>query len=107
QGQEVIVLGQDSLSDGTPVYVLEPGSTAVPSATAAALPAPDAAASARPGVERGAGPGGPGPATLDPAAMTPERLGEIRERMRARGLSEQEIEQRIDATKGRPRSVSE
>jgi RND family efflux transporter MFP subunit len=25
-GQDVIVLGQDSLSDGTPVYVLEPGS---------------------------------------------------------------------------------
>jgi membrane fusion protein (multidrug efflux system) len=28
-GQDVIVLGQDSLSDGTPVYVLEPGSGAV------------------------------------------------------------------------------
>jgi RND family efflux transporter MFP subunit len=30
-GQDVIVLGQDSLSDGTPIYVLEPGSRVTPS----------------------------------------------------------------------------
>jgi RND family efflux transporter MFP subunit len=30
-GQDVIVLGQDSLSDGTPVYVLEPGTRSTPS----------------------------------------------------------------------------
>ena len=30
-GQEVVVLGQDSLSDGTPVYVLEPGTRVTPS----------------------------------------------------------------------------
>jgi RND family efflux transporter MFP subunit len=34
-GQEVVVLGQDSLSDGTPIYVLETGASAPPAGAAA------------------------------------------------------------------------
>jgi RND family efflux transporter MFP subunit len=82
EGQEVIILGQDSLSDATPIYVLEPGTTPA---------APAAAAS------EGA-PGGAGP-PFDPAKMTPAMLETMKERMRARGLSDPEIEQRIEAIK--------
>jgi len=49
----------------------------------------------------GAPPGGPGGGPrgerqFDPANMTPERLEQIKERMRARGLSEKEIEERLE-----------
>jgi RND family efflux transporter MFP subunit len=50
EGQEVIILGQDSLSDATPIYVLEPGAT----------PSPPARGSAgAPGGPAARGPGGP------------------------------------------------
>ena len=38
-GQEVVVLGQDSLSDGTPVYVLDPAATATAASSAPPPPA--------------------------------------------------------------------
>ena len=47
-GQEVVVLGQDSLSDGTPVYVLDPAATATASSSS---PAPAEAGSAGAGAQ--------------------------------------------------------
>jgi len=64
---EVIVLGQDGLADGTPVMVLEePDRTVVTQAS----------------------PGGPG-------EISPERLEQIRGRMKERGLDDAEIEERL------------
>ena len=93
-GDEVIVLGQDSLSDGTPVYVLE--GTTTRAETRAAPPeaqrstAVDGPAAAH-GEQRQGAP--------DPSQMTPEMLETIKERMRSRGLSDAEIEQRIEMIK--------
>ena len=53
-GQDVVVLGQDSLSDGTPVYVLDSGATAPP--PSAAPPPPPATAA---GAETSASAGKP------------------------------------------------
>jgi membrane fusion protein (multidrug efflux system) len=66
EGDMLIVLGQEGLADGTPVKVLDEAPTA---AAAAAPPA-------------GAGP-------------PPEALEAMRQRMKERGLSDQEIEQRL------------
>ncbi len=67
-GDRVIVVGQDGLTDETPVQILAgPG---------ADEPPPTRRASA-------------------PAAPDPERLEAVRERMRARGMSEEDIEARI------------
>ena len=62
-GEEVVVLGQDGLADGTPVSVLEEAS-------------PRAAGGA-------------------PSDMTPEAIEALRQRMKERGLSDEEIEERL------------
>jgi RND family efflux transporter MFP subunit len=103
EGEPVVVLGQDSLANGTPIYVLEPGATqeqaaaAASAATPAAQAAPGASGGGPGGGGMGRGPGGPG--GFDPANMTPEMLEGTKERMRARGMSEKDIEQRIEAMK--------
>ncbi len=68
EGDEVVVLGQDGLSDGTPVSILddEPPQRDQPAATA-----PD-----------------------------PERLAAIRQRMRDRGMSDEEIAKAISRIRG-------
>ncbi len=76
EGEFVVVLGQDGLADGTPVQRLD--------ARAAASRPPEASHGPPPGRD----PGG--------QAMDPERLDQIKERMRARGLSEAEIEERLE-----------
>jgi hypothetical protein len=81
EGQEVIILGQDSLSDATPIYVLEPGAAPLPPAVGSPAASTDA-----------------GP-SFNPTKMTPEMLETMKERMRARGMSDPEIEQRIEAIK--------
>ena len=66
-GEEVVVLGQDGLADGTPVSVLEespPGAAAVAAAGA-------------------------------PSGMPPEAIEALRQRMKERGLSDEEIEERL------------
>ena len=119
EGDEVIVLGQDSLSDGTPVYVLadraSPGTMPSGGATAeGASVAPRSAGAGGPsgavaeepadnGQARGAaGPAasrrGP-PAGFDPSNPSPEMLETIKQRMRSRGLSEEQIEQRLERMK--------
>jgi len=70
EGEEVIVLGQDGLADGTPVMVMA-------AAEAPVLARAEPAAAAEPG------------------EMTPERLEQIRQRMKERGLDDQTIEARL------------
>jgi membrane fusion protein (multidrug efflux system) len=73
EGERVIVVGQEGLSDGTPVRVVKgPGAEAV----------------APPGTEPPAAPGDGPP--------DPERLERIKQRMREQGLSDQQIEERLE-----------
>jgi membrane fusion protein (multidrug efflux system) len=67
QNEQLIVLGQEGLADGTPVMVLG----AAPPPAESAGPPPEA------------------------AGQLPEDVEAIRQRMKERGLSEEEIEQRI------------
>jgi len=105
-GDSVIVVGQDGLSDGTPIQILErDGSAAAETmqtadSTAGGPPAergpreggPRAAAGSRPPEGQSGGPAGRGP---DFSKMTPEQLERAKEFMRARGMTEQQIEERI------------
>jgi RND family efflux transporter MFP subunit len=77
-GEPVVVVGQDGLSDGTPVQILGGGEEEV------ARPAPpsDAAPVA----------GGRG---MSPSAMSPEQIEALKERMRARGMTDEQIEARL------------
>jgi len=73
EGDRVIVVGQEGLSDGTPVRIVKgPGAEETPAAAA-------------PAAAPGGGDGAPDPA----------RLEQIKQRMRERGLSDAEIEQRL------------
>jgi membrane fusion protein (multidrug efflux system) len=83
EGERVVVVGQDGLSDGTPIRVLSDEETSPRDATQRVAAQPPAAAP-------GFGGGRP-----DFSQMTPEQLERAKEFMRARGLSEQEIEERI------------
>ena len=90
EGERVIVVGQDAISDGTPVYVLSEAGSGAGAAAAAGPPGGDGSAF------------GPG---FDPASMTPEQEERMRERMRARGLDDEQLDERIRAMKsgqGRP-----
>jgi membrane fusion protein (multidrug efflux system) len=82
-GELVVVVGQDGLSAGTPVRVLRRDGVAT---------------------ERGAPPGTgeekvtaapPGPSRPDFSTMTAEQLEQVKERMRSRGMTEEQIEDRI------------
>jgi RND family efflux transporter MFP subunit len=97
EGDEVIVLGQDSLSDGTPVYVLDNTPTRLaPAAEATDGPSP-----------RPAGAGGGGGRSPDPSQMTPEMIEMMKKRLQSQGMSDEQIEERIEMIKkgefpGRP-----
>jgi RND family efflux transporter MFP subunit len=67
EGERAIVVGQDGLSSGTPVYVLSEASE--------------------------------GERRIDPASMTPEQIERMKERMRQFGLSDAQIEERIQQMK--------
>lgn len=96
EGERVVVVGQQSLSDGTPIQILAgPGAGETPSSqpAAAGAPNPGDRAGAGPGAGPDAGPGaGPGAGAGPPS---PEQLEQIKERMRARGMSEEQIEERL------------
>lgn len=105
EGESIVVVGQDGLSDGTPIQILGArGPAAEVGAPSAGSPeagerGPQAAVA--PG-EPGAGHGGPGRGRgrrMDPSQMTPEQLEQAKESMRARGLTEEEIEARLEQRK--------
>lgn len=86
-GERVIVVGQDGLTDGTPIQVLKgPGADESPS--------PSRAANGPPGGEA-AGEGPPGGGRMDISNATPEQLERIKKRMRDRGMTDEQIEQAL------------
>ena len=90
-GDQVVVVGQDGLSDGTPIEVLSADGEATPQV---AVPA------AGEGRQRPAGMAGPPPG-FHPANMTPEMIEQVKERMRARGLTDEQIEERLSRMRER------
>jgi len=100
EGEAVIVVGQDGLSDGTPVQVL--GAMSPPSAPATV--------GGPPAAPPGPGPGGPPrgkDGRPDFSQMTPEQIEQMKERMRSRGLTEEEIEERLERARERAKQDSE
>ncbi len=78
EGEEVIVVGQDGLNDGTPIEIL-------------GRDAPGARGPAAPDEPPGAGGGSD---SMD-GPPSPERLERMKARMKKQGLSEEEIEERL------------
>jgi hypothetical protein len=93
EGERVVVVGQDGLSDGTPIQVLSDlgESQADGQQHAASGSGPPAAAAEMPRDPDG---------RPDLSRMTPEQLERARELMRSRGLSEEQIEERIRGAGG-------
>ena len=91
----MIVLGQDSLADGTPVYVLSEGNPPTP------MPDTEGASAAtRTGGPSSGGRGGTAPTGFDPKNMPPQMLEMMKARMKERGLSDEQIEERIEKIEG-------
>jgi membrane fusion protein (multidrug efflux system) len=90
-GEQVVVVGQDGLSDGTPIQVL--GSAGHSGGVQIAT---GDRSSAAPGRGRPDGGGIP-----DPNQMTPQDLERMKERMRSRGLTEADIEDRLERLRQR------
>lgn len=115
EGEQVVVVGQDGLSDGTPIQVLERGQGVAGGAPPGAAPGArrEAGGGDATGAREAAGPGGgpggeaaakggrEGPGSFDPANLTPEMIERIKERMRARGLTEEQIEERLRMMRAR------
>ena len=93
----VVVVGQDGLSDGTPVFVLKG-----PGADAGFEPTPSGLAGGR--RPEGGLPRAEfrGPGQLDPSQVTPEQLEQMKERMRQRGMSDDQIEKALSRRFGKP-----
>ncbi len=83
EGESVVVVGQDGLGDGTPIQILS--AAGGPREAPAAGPSPSAP---------------PGGRRLDFSEMTPEQLERAKQRMRERGLTEEQIEERIRRARG-------
>lgn len=126
EGEDVVIIGQDGLSDQTPISIDEregpaaaptmftsaPAPAAGSSARVAASQAAPAAEQAAPQPRRAGGPGsgppgqgGPGgfrggqPGGFDPSQLTPERIEMMRSRMKEFGMTDEQIDQRIEAMK--------
>ena len=84
--EAVIVVGQDGLSDGTPIQILGSGAQREPTATAEAV-------RGEPRRGRGRGRG------MDFSTMSPEQLERVKEHMRARGMTEEQIEARVRSSR--------
>ncbi|MDE2922317.1 MAG: efflux RND transporter periplasmic adaptor subunit [Acidobacteriota bacterium] len=119
EGEDVVIVGQDGLSDQTPISVDErEGPAAVPTmftsapatgagsspqvAAGQAAPPAGGAAAAGQAAPQARPPGGPGgfrggpPGGFDPSQMTPERLEMMRARMKERGMSDEQIDQMME-----------
>jgi len=127
EGEMVIVIGQDGLSDGTPIQVLTadgtprgrrpdgmgPGGPGRPPGDGqGAIPAgrtegqaPATADGERKG--RGGRRGGPPGGPPDLANMTDEQLEAIKERMRQRGMTDEQIEERLKRMRERAQSAGQ
>jgi RND family efflux transporter MFP subunit len=91
EGERIVVIGQDGLSEGTPIQVLGP----VGQARAEQMAGIRMGREENSPRESGGSTGPSAAGRPDFSKMTPEELERAREIMRARGLSEDEIEKRI------------
>ena len=102
EGEQVIVVGQDGLSEGTPLNVLTAdGARMVPSAVAATAPEVSGQEATHGGIPRG--PDG----RPDFAEMTPEQLEQAKEVMRSRGMTDEQIEERLKKAGAPPQQGTE
>jgi membrane fusion protein (multidrug efflux system) len=92
-GERVVVVGQDGLSQGTPIQVLsDVGGGPAGGPPAMAPGGGDGGAEAAGGQAAGR--------RMDPSQMTPEQIERARTAMRARGMSEEEINARLEPQQG-------
>ena len=128
EGEQIVVVGQDGLTDGTPIEILSSGGTVSDSDPS------DGAPSARPGSDDRPGPGfrgaeagrdeigrdeigrseggrgergGRGGRFRDLDLNDPEQVKRVKERMRERGMTDSEIEERLERMKERRRQRGE
>lgn len=103
-GEEVVTVGQDGLSDGTPIQILGGLSKNPAMADRSADPGPGSSATPGgrepPGGRENSGAQG----MPNPSQMTPEQLDQLKDRMRRRGLSEEQIEERLERMRERGRA---
>ena len=105
EGENIVVVGQDDLSEGTPVDILR-GETAV-ERPVPGPPSPRTGAGPAPGTDRRRGdggsgrPGGFGGRNID--LDDPSQVEKIRQRMKKRGFSDEEIDRRLERMKDRSR----
>lgn len=97
-GEQVIVIGQDGLSEGTPINILAADGVRTAQAPAVGRSAEPSTPVQGPGdIPRG--PDG----RPDFSKMSPEQLERVKQRMRERGMTDEEIEQRLgSAGSGQP-----
>jgi len=104
-GERVVMVGQDGLADGTPIQVL-----GVPGDDGGAVVVATEGPSRRPQGPPQGGPsqgGAPGSKrSMDPSKMSPEQLERAKERMRARGMTDEQIEQRLGQAREHDRSAN-
>ena len=105
EGEKVVVLGQSGLSDGTPVRILAGAAATAPRggtrpdgagtgpASSGAPGVPEASGASGPGGP--SGPGGRDGGGFDPSQRTEEPLERVKARMRERGLTDEQIEERL------------
>ncbi|HVS65668.1 MAG TPA: efflux RND transporter periplasmic adaptor subunit [Thermoanaerobaculia bacterium] len=93
-GERVVVVGQDELSEGTPIQVLSGPATGAPGSEPTASASP-------PGDGRRRGQGGPGSSGGMPQIDWDDQaqVDRIKSMMRQRGLTDEQIEQRIERMK--------
>ncbi|MEE8368859.1 MAG: hypothetical protein V3S30_11155, partial [Thermoanaerobaculia bacterium] len=108
-GESIVVVGQDGLSDGTPIRVLSAMST-MSDTTPDVGKSPDqvhqeeypqAPPSGESDTPRGRGgfPGRRGGGPPDFSKMSPEQVQRIRVRMKARGLTDAQIDERMGSSR--------
>lgn len=101
-GERVIVVGQDGLTDGTPIQVLKgPGATD-DTPKRAELESSASPGGGPPGEGGDRGADGGARRSVDFSKMTPEQLERAKARMKARGMTDEQIEQTI--ARRRPQS---
>ena len=99
EGEDVVTKGQDTLSDRTPVLILErEGPAPAPTMFTSQ---PDAGASPAQLADRQAGAPADGAAGAQPTQRgpTPERIKMMRSRMKERGMTDEQIDQAIERMK--------
>lgn len=103
-GDQIIVVGQDGLSEGTPIKVIGTVSQDGGTAVTADAGQPGAGRSER-GGPGGPGRGGPGMGGPSGGEMPPEVVERMKERMKSRGMTDEQIEERLKSMReggGRP-----